>query len=173
MCPHATAEHTRAPSLSTGYLSSCMYFISKGKVLVVERPADENAAPQAMSATGEVDHASQLEKTTEAPKTPAAAATAGGGGGGGLSKLALLKSAAKRVQSGTRDDYFGERGLFSAEEQRAFDETRAGQSGQTRYDTSARAITHSATCHRKLPRLGGATVSCHRGLPCLCRLLKA
>ena len=116
--------------LVAGYLSSCMYFISKGKVLVVERPADENAAPQEMTANGEVDHTSRM--STEAVEEPKPK---------GLSKLALLKSAAKRVSSGTREDYFGERGLFSLEEQRDFDETRAGQN-QTRYDTSARAITH-------------------------------
>ena len=116
--------------LVAGYLSSCMYFIAKGKVLVVERPADENAVPQAMTADGEVDHTSRM--STEAVEEPKSK---------GLSKLALLKSAAKRVSSGTREDYFGERGLFSLEEQRDFDETRAGQN-QVRYDTSARAITH-------------------------------
>ena len=106
--------------LVAGFVSSCMYFISKGRVLVMEREqrqrSDAKAEQKFESAllghAGDVDHV-------------------------GTSTKALLKGkwllAARRVASGVRVDYFGERGLFAALDQKFH---------EFHFDTSARALTH-------------------------------
>ena len=108
--------------LVAGFVSSCMYFISKGRVLVMEREqrqkSDAKAEQKFESAllghAGDADHM-----------------------GKDASAKALLKGkwllAARRVASGVRVDYFGERGLFAALDQKFH---------EFHFETSARALTH-------------------------------
>ena len=127
--------------LVAGYVSSCMYLISRGRVLVVEReiqPGDAaNDAPQLLDADADDLDAQlasyarsslRLERGADEQPPPRP-------GTEQKSRSKWLK-AAKSVASGVRDDYFGERGLLSAAEQ------GHGGKGLQQYETSARAITH-------------------------------
>ena len=114
--------------LVAGYVSSCMYLIARGRVLVVEKMTDESdtkASQYRMSADDLDDEltrfAEQSMETTEPVKAKS-----------------KWMAAAKRIASGVREDYFGERGLLSPAEQHA----HQVKNKLKRWETSARALTH-------------------------------
>lgn len=112
--------------LVAGYVSSCMYLIARGRVLVVEKMMDDSKTSSLRMSADDLDDqltkfAEQSMETTQPVKAKS-----------------KWMAAAKRIASGVREDYFGERGLLSPAEQHAHEVKNKLQ----RCETSARALTH-------------------------------